>query len=563
MMEGFLGPTRLLHGPWQAFERDVARLLIHAGFEDVRIVAGSGDHGADVLAVRDGRSWVVQCKHSTTSSATRHGIEEVANAAEYYGADRMVLAISRSAGPGLLDEQRRFRMRGLDVAIWDPAVLLAAVERAPLYPPVRKSPRDYQETAIEKFRDALVTTGQGMVVLATGLGKTVVMAQTVSQLLTDGLVREGRVLVLADKKELVNQLQSGFWSQLPKTVATHILTGVERPSFWDGITFATVQSIAGATQLPHFDLVLVDEAHHAGSETFQTVLSRLGPKMLGGVTATPWRGDDFNITTVFGQPQVRMSISDGLRQGYLSEVDYRLMADNIDWQFVQEQSENAYSVSQLNKRLIIPTRDDEAARNIAEVFGYEKRRAGIVFSPSLDHAREFAGRLRGAGLRAEAIGSDLTDRERDKLMSRFRKGHLDFMTTVDLFNEGVDVPDVDLVVFMRVTHSRRIFVQQLGRGLRLSPGKSKVVVMDFVTDLRRIVEVVELEGASRSGPLERMSLGERMVSFRDAASGKFLLEWLKDQADLLLNEEDPKLRLPRLGLDRFEFPDQPRAEEVE
>src|ERR1051325_5771075 len=107
--------------------------------------------------------------------------------------------------------------------------------------------------------------------------------------------------------------------------------------------------------------------------------------------------------------------------------------------------------------------------------------------------------LRQYGFRAEQISSETEPRKRDTLMAKFRSGQLDFVTTVDLFNEGVDVPDVDLLVFLRATHSRRIFVQQLGRGLRLSAGKDKVIVLDFVTDLRRIAEVVHLDAAVRGG----------------------------------------------------------------
>src|SRR5262249_46415667 len=168
----------------------------------------------------------------------------------------------------------------------------------------------------------------------------------------------------------------------------------------------------------------------------------------------------------------------------------------VDWKFVQSLSVHKYSLAQLNKKLIIPTRDDEAARQITDVFRSEKRRAGIVFSPTVDHAESFAGTLRGFGLKAEAISSRQEPRDRDRLMASFRKGDLDLLTSVDLFNEGVDVPDVDLISFMRATHSRRIFVQQLGRGLRMSPGKDKVIVLDFVTDLRRMAEVVELEKAA-------------------------------------------------------------------
>jgi hypothetical protein len=113
----------------------------------------------------------------------------------------------------------------------------------------------------------------------------------------------------------------------------------------------------------------------------------------------------------------------------------------------------------------------------------------------------------------------------------------------------VDVPDVDMIAFMRVTHSRRIFVQQLGRGLRISPSKDKVVVLDFVSDLRRIAEVIELEKAVK-GDIETLRLGGRIVQFRDAGASNFMLDWMKDQADLFNREGDPTLELPR-----FEYPE--------
>ena len=205
----------------------------------------------------------------------------------------------------------------------------------------------------------------------------------------------------------------------------------------------------------------------------------------------------------------------------------------------------------------MPTRDEEAARRIAETFRDQGRRGGIVFSPTVDHAESFAGTLRGCSLRAEAISSRQEARERDRLMAMFRRGDLDMLVSVDLFNEGVDVPDVDLVVFMRATHSRRIFVQQLGRGLRLSPGKDKVIVMDFVTDLRRMAEVVELEKAA-AGPIERLPLGHNLINFRDASAGSFMLEWMKDQADLILREGDAQLEIPR-----FDFPETPQPGNVQ
>jgi superfamily II DNA/RNA helicase len=137
-------------------------------------------------------------------------------------------------------------------------------------------------------------------------------------------------------------------------------------------------------------------------------------------------------------------------------------------------------------------------------------------------------------------------------MARFRAGQLDFVATVDLFNEGVDVPDVDVIVFMRATHSRRIFVQQLGRGLRVSKTKDKVVVLDFVTDLRRMAEVVELDKAVRGGSVEKLGLGNRLIEFGDKTAGTYLREWMLDQASLLEREDDPLLEIPR-----FNYPEPP------
>jgi superfamily II DNA or RNA helicase len=274
--------------------------------------------------------------------------------------------------------------------------------------------------------------------------------------------------------------------------------------------------------------------------------------MLGGVTATPWRGDAYDIDQVLGPPLFQMGIGEGLGKGFLSEVDYRILADNLNWEFVQEASKFKYSLSQLNRKLIIPIRDEIAVRQIKDVFEKTKRKAGLVFSPTIVHSHSFAASLRKYNFEAEVISSDTDPRDREQIMSRFRTGKIHFVVTVDLFNEGVDVPDVDMIVFMRSTHSRRIFVQQLGRGLRPSPLKDKVVVLDFVTDLRRVAEVVELDKSVRSVSVEQLNLGGHLIEFADRTAGTFLTEWMLDQADLMLREGDPTLQLPKLN-----FPEPP------
>lgn len=548
---GFLDRARLMHGPWTAFERDVARLMIANGFDDVRLVGGPGDRGADVLGAKNNQLWVFQCKHTTKSGPPKEAVGEVVEAARYYGAHRMVVAASRAPGEAFYDEIKRYARQGLNVEVATPQALLDLMAASPEYASARRDLYEYQRNASELLREALTDTGRGQIVLATGLGKTVVMAEVVADLFRDELVEHGRALILAHTRELVEQLHRAFWYQLPKWVRTEHLAAGEEPKLWDGIIFATVQTVASRLDsIPPIGLLVVDEAHHIGAATFQQVIEGLRPRMLAGATATPWRGDGFDIDRTLGPPVVQYGIADGLRKGFLSEVNYRLCADNIDWSLVQDLSTNKYSLSQLNRRLIIPTRDEQAARIIRATFDEERRRAGIVFCPSILHAESIAAMLRQYGFRAEAISGEVDPRERELLMTRFRGGEIDLIASVDLFNEGVDVPDVDTVVFMRATHSRRIFVQQLGRGLRLSKGKSKVVVLDFVTDLRRIAEVIELDKAARGGDVERLGLGNRLIEFRDTSAGDFMLEWMLDQASLLLREGDPELELPR-----FEFPE--------
>jgi superfamily II DNA or RNA helicase len=503
-----------------------------------------------VLGVKNGELWVVQCKFVTNQYPSPSAVDEVVEASRFYEANRLMVAASRSFGPATFASVKKWSSLGIKVELLPAATLIEMARRSPEYTPARRELRKYQAHALDLFIAALRETGKGQVVLATGLGKTVVMAEAVAQLSRDGAIPEGRVLVMAGTRELVDQLQRSFWEQLPKWISTHRLMGGEEPSYWDGITFATVQSVLSrAKDLPRFGLVLVDEAHHVGSESFRTVISTLAPPMIGGVTATPWRGDGYDIDAMLGPPVVRIGIAEGLRNGFLCEADYRLLADNIDWEFVRERSAHNYSLQQLNRKLLIPTRDEEAAKIIREAFTAERRRAAVVFCSTVVHAQSFAGMLRLFGFRAEAITGDMEPRARDKTMAAFRRGNLDIVTTRDLFNEGVDVPDVDMIAFMRVTHSRRIFVQQLGRGLRISPSKDKVVVLDFVSDLRRIAEVIELEKAVK-GDIETLRLGGRIVQFRDAGASNFMLDWMKDQADLFNREGDPTLELPR-----FEYPE--------
>lgn len=554
-MPNIFDEKNLKYGPWQEFERNTARLLLQIGWKDVRIVGRSGDGGADVLAVHpSGKIWIFQCKFTTRQSTGKEAIEEVRNAGKLYGADVLCVVTSQSPTRKFFIELKRLQALGLPIHHIGPESLKSTSQKAPLFPPGRFELREYQIDALESLRHALLETGRGQLVLATGLGKTVIVAELVADLLTDSLLGEGRILILAHTVPLVTQLLLNFWRHLPKTIPTHRLAAGEKPHSFEGITFATVQSFSNLERFPYFDLVIIDEAHHLGAPEYRKTIERLDAPKLLGVTATPWRADGVSIDYWLGPPVFRMGIKEGLAQGFLSDVDYKIFVDSIDWRFVAESSRYGYTISQLNKKLLIPTRDEEAIKEIRRIFDIEDRQRGLVFSPSQIHARSFASDLRRSGFRAAALTSDDSQIERYKLIGEFASGKLEFLCVVDIFNEGIDVPDVDLLVFLRVTHSRRIFVQQLGRGLRVTETKRNVIVLDFAADVRRIHAALDLASEDNE-IIERLLLSHAHVGFTDKSLGSFFYEWIADIGNIQDYEEDDVVNLPIVDANQINFPE--------
>ena len=237
-----------------------------------------------------------------------------------------------------------------------------------------------------------------------------------------------------------------------------------------------------------------------------------------------------------------------MRLGYLSEVRYRLYADSIDWDFVRSASEHGYSIKDLNARLFLPERDESVREQLMAVWERTPRPRAIVFCRTVEHAERMAALLgevpqwRGA----LAVHAGLDRRERQARLMRFRSGQTPILTAVDILNEGVDVPDVNILCFARVTHSRRIFVQQLGRGLRLRAGKTHVEVLDFVSDIRRVAAILNIRQQIAEDELEILQLAQRGTSFEfaDQRAESLMREWIKDAASLETALDESRLQFP-------------------
>jgi superfamily II DNA or RNA helicase len=543
----FLDAASLLDsGPLQ-FPRRIERLLWHLGFSDVSNIDGSGDEGGDILALHKGETWVVQCKWKRRGAVGADAVDEVARARDHYRAHRAVVVTNTRFSPDARQRVVNLARLGPGILLWGGTDLTTSFDRVP--PRFgRVTPRPYQAEALQALTADLNASGRALLVLATGLGKTVVGGEVIAAHLRRA--PQDQVLVVAHAKDLVQQLERALWRHLPKDVPTRLLTGDTRPDDLSGLTCATVGSALSAARFGYRpELVMIDEAHHVGEEgQYDELLELLSSARHLGVTATPWRGDKHDITHQLGAPSFSLGIEEGMRRGYLAQVDYRLFVDDIDWDIVREASDHSYGLAELNAKLFLPQRDEAIRDELATAWASTANPRAIVFCRTIEHAERLADMLRRTPLwsGALAIHAGLAKRERQNRLLAFRAGEVPILTAVDILNEGVDVPDVNILCFARVTHSRRIFVQQLGRGLRLREGKERVTVLDFVSDLRRIAAALKLKRAlDGDGEIETLrKITPSSIDFSDQKVATLMDEWIKDAASLETAYDEHRLQFP-------------------
>ena len=536
---------------WKALERAIARMMEHLGWKDINVIGGAGDKGGDVLAVRaEGnqlKSWVVQSKAVTGDRYIGpQALNEAINALSFYETNVAAVATNGEFTRTARQRQVQLEANGYTLKLWNGSFLKGLIDQMPENHAGFRELRSYQDNIVEKVIDSFdAGNKRAFYIVATGLGKTVIAA-TIARFLWARGCR--RILVLCHATDLALQLEQGFWPQITKEVPTSVFFDGLPPRNTEGISFGLYQSLYG--YLPgidpdQFDVVIVDEAHHALAHGFRTCLEHLKPRFLVGMTATPWRGDGQSLTTIFGDPIAKVSLVDGMAMGYLSKVDYRILCDNVDWDNMQSVSEQNRSIRDLNKRLFMPQRDEAVISELKKVMREVNNPRIAIFSPSIEHSNRFADMLSSVGISCAAL-SKVDKAERRRRLLAFASGTYQAVCAVDVMNEGIDIPDVNILVFLRATHSRRIFIQQLGRGLRLSEGKEKVIVLDFVSDIRRMAEMIEMnnEGKAKGVEHEVVYLQEGFVSFSDARVERFVNVWLEDVADLSGSDDEVKLKFP-------------------
>ena len=369
--------------------------------------------------------------------------------------------------------------------------------------PVEIRPEPFQSRLLELIElSRLQGHHRNLLVSATGTGKTV-MAALDYQRLRARLPR-ARLLFVAHRKEILDQSLATFRHALRDASFGELWVGGDRPDHFEHV-FASIQSLStrGLDHLPrdHFDVVIIDEFHHAAAPTYKVLLDHLLPRELLGLTATPERGDDEPILQWFdGRIAAELRLWDAIDQHRLVPFAYYGIADATDYRQISWRRGRGYDPQELSN---LVTGDQVLARriiaNVAKIVPNPGSMRALGFCISVAHARFMADEFNAAGLAAIAVSADTPRDERRQALQALEAGDLRVVFSVDLFNEGVDIPSVDTLLLLRPTDSSTVFLQQLGRGLRRESNKSLCTVLDFVGQHRKEFRMHRRFGALLGG----------------------------------------------------------------
>lgn len=358
---------------------------------------------------------------------------------------------------------------------------------------------------------------KGIVIAATGTGKTYLSAFDVKQM------NAQTVLFLAHRDELLENAKQTFASVFGSEEKMGKVTGTVKE--WDKpFLFSTVQTLYKEEYLKrfspfHFDYIVVDEFHHAEADTYRKIIDYFKPKFLLGITATPERMDGRDVLALCDHNVVyEIRLHQALEAGLLAPFHYFGLGDTVDYEQIPLQN-GYFDEKALVKALNSHERVDYIIEMI-EKFGYDgKKRRALCFCASVEHAKYMAEEFNRRGYVAACLTGADDPCIRKQTVERLEDENdpLEFIFTVNIFNEGIDIPSLNLVLFLRPTESATIFIQQLGRGLRKSKDKEFVTILDFIGNYQRsFIVPLALSGQTNHKAFDRDSL--RVVVETDFAN---------------------------------------------
>lgn len=372
-------------------------------------------------------------------------------------------------------------------------------------------PWGYQQEILDELAVEREVHGswRNLVVMATGTGKTIVAGLDYRRLRDADLIES--VLFVAHREEILSQSQAIFRHIMRSGSFGERFVAGERPQEWRQV-FASVQSLARLDlgkdlAADHFDMVIVDEFHHASeaTKTYAHLLEHVTPKVLLGLTATPERADGLDVRVWFdGRTAAELRLWEALERGLLAPFQYFGLHDGTDLKQVRWKRGRGYDIAGLTN---VYTGHDARVRIILQALLDKvtdpRRMRALGFCVSIDHAEFMARRFNEAGIPSQAVTTRTSSEDRRAGLAALRNRDINILFAVDLFNEGVDIPEIDTVLFLRPTESATVFLQQLGRGLRLADDKPCLTVLDFIgnqhSEFRFDLRYRALTGVSRRG----------------------------------------------------------------
>ena len=335
--------------------------------------------------------------------------------------------------------------------------------------------RPYQQEAVEAIFEEWKTNKSTMIVLPTGCGKTVIFSEVARQLYESGK----RILMLAHRGELLEQTQDKFLKFGVESVLEKAESKANPET--DNVVVASVQSISRDNRLSrfpkdYFDVIIIDECHHAATDTYTKVIEYFNTAKLLGVTATPNRSDVRSISDVFDTVAYSYDIKTAIDEGYLSPIKIRRIPIKIDISGVRTSCGDFMSGDLGNA--IKPYLKD-IAQNLKDKASGRKT---LIFTPTIAIGEEFASLLNDEGFKASCVSSNNSADERKDIANKLSTGELNAVTNAMLWTEGFDEPSIDCIINLRATKSESLYRQIIGRGLRLSPDtdKDNLLVLDFL-----------------------------------------------------------------------------------
>jgi superfamily II DNA or RNA helicase len=346
-------------------------------------------------------------------------------------------------------------------------------------------PYFYQKEILEKLQVEREVFGRlrNLLVAATGVGKTVISAFDYKRFKNKN--NPAKLLFVAHREEILKQSLDTFRVILKDPNFGDMLVGSHQPESLDHL-FVSIQSFNSkklheVTTNDYYDFIIVDEFHHAAAESYQKLLSHYKPKILLGLTATPERMDGKNILSYFDDTiSAEMRLTEAINRKLLSPFQYFCVSDTVDLSKLKW-SRKGYEIRELEN--VYTSNDHRSSQIVKSIYKYVTdidQVKGLGFCVSIEHAKYMADFFNKVGIPSVALYGNVDGKTRRGAQYRLVQGEIKFIFVVDLYNEGIDIPEANTILFLRPTESLTVFLQQLGRGLRLAEGKECLTVLDFV-----------------------------------------------------------------------------------